>query len=134
MKAGDRIRPKTFDGPHMEREVLFVGKQQVVYRTVEDDHEYTSSVGAMKRQFEVVPDCFEVGKTYSRFVRWSIRYQLRDVREHFHVTTVEENRSTTGTTHPVAIGYYYQESPHIRRDWGLAARYEWGSEGWKEDV
>ena len=66
MKAGDKIRPKEVPGPHLERELLFVGKTQVVYRTVEDgsEHEYAASLSAVQRQFEVVPDFFEVGKRY----------------------------------------------------------------------
>lgn len=136
MKAGDKIRPKEVPGPHLERELLFVGKTQVVYRTVEDgsEHEYAASLSAVQRQFEVVPDFFEAGKTYSRYMKWSIRYQLRNVIEYFHVTSVENNRSRDGNERPVAIGYFsLLPGAPGRKDWGLAAQHEWDSEGWKED-
>lgn len=134
MKAGDKIRPTVGAEGYIEREVLFVGDRYAVYRARGESGEwgeYSVTLDTMKRQFEAVPDFFEAGKTYSRFVKWSIRYQLRDIRESFHVERVVENRTSEGDTSPVAIGYYAPPSG-VRRDWGFAQRYEWENEGWEE--
>ncbi|GHG10108.1 hypothetical protein [Streptomyces hydrogenans] len=76
------------------------------------------------------PTFFEPGKTYTRFVGWSIRAQAADVTERFECTVVEKD----GGGRPVAFGRLTVACTPTTRGvdlWYLFHDYEWKNDGWK---
>ncbi|MER5968125.1 hypothetical protein [Streptomyces sp. NPDC002057] len=76
------------------------------------------------------PVFFEAGKTYRRFVGWSIRAQASDVTERFECTAVEKD----GDGRPVAFGRLTVAGTPATRGvdlWYLFHEYEWRNDGWE---
>ncbi|MFB7107260.1 hypothetical protein [Streptomyces hydrogenans] len=78
------------------------------------------------------PTFFEPGKTYTRFVGWSIRAQADDVTERFECTVVEKD----GDGRQVAFGRLTTNKGPGRRGggvdlWYMFHEYEWKNDGWE---
>lgn len=133
-KAKDRIRPNGngFYDNGVERTLEYVGKGWAIYtgRDGREDQEteYSISLAELKRNFEVVPDFFEVGKTYRRHASWSIAAQLNSVNERFEVKQVERN----GNGLYVAFGRL--TVVQTADTWVLRDEYSWQNDNWELDT
>jgi hypothetical protein len=134
MKVGDQIRSsRMFDGVRIggkePKRLEFYGEKWVVWRTWsskgEDLGESCTSRENFDEQFELVPDFFEVGKTYERHTNWSIPAQ-RECTEWFKCTAVETNGDGTY----VAFGRFGALGVGVI--WICKSQYAWENDGWKE--
>lgn len=136
MKTGDLIRSTKIVcgvrvGGAEKHRIEYYGNDYVVYRVWSFDGrdlgEQTMPRKLFDKNFEPIPNFFELGKRYIRHASWSIPAQLNDVNERFDVKQVERN----GTGVWVAFGRL--TVVQAADTWVLRDEYSWKNEKWELD-
>lgn len=138
MKAGDKIRYKKITrgvrlGGAEPKRIEYLGDEWVIYRTWSskgsDLGEYAVTREEFERDFELVPDFFEEGKTYTRHVSWSILAQRHNVTERFTVQSVGVNDIRTA-----AFGLHSVDGDSRANCWNMLVPHDWRTGQWKEEL
>lgn len=94
-KVGDKItpkRPQDWPNPqNRDRTIVHIGKSWVLYDFGDDEN--VIHIATLRRDYEVIPDFFEVGKKYRRPTPFSSAFQVRDVTELFEPLVVDSEVS-----------------------------------------
>ena len=118
VKAGDTFRGKQSGIYNDEiRTITHVGEEWILYEL--NGSENCLHKNTFEKSFELLPDFFEEGKTYTRTPPTGTKEVL-----------VIESVRTHGTGEPVAFGRYEQHGKPDTLHWTTFGRWSWRNEGW----
>lgn len=127
LKVKDKVRPKGKRDRSVNREILFVSADHVVYErsspTGNYREEYYLPRSQFDNEFELVPDFFEEGVAYERFHYGP--YAVDPVKQYFRPQYIRKNGDGT----LVAIGT--QSTEGVAGDWRLKGDRHFNDEGWR---